>query len=61
MVHNPIQDLGPMMISLACDNRKFVVQREGVVLFNIYNGPDDPPVPMPEQWQLVPRYGTGTS
>ena len=36
-----------MMISLACDNRKFVVQREGKVLFNQYNGPDDPPVPMP--------------
>ena len=34
LVHNPVQDLGPMMISLACDNRKFVVQREGEVLFN---------------------------
>ncbi len=61
LVHNPVQDLGPMMISLACDNRKFVVQREGEVLFNSYGGPDDPPVPMPEQWQLVPRYGTGAS
>ena len=61
LVHNPVQDLGPMMLSLACDNRKFVVQREGEVLFDTYIGPDDAPVPIPEQWQLVPRYGTGTS
>ncbi len=27
-VHNPIQDRGPMMLSLACDNRKFVAERE---------------------------------
>jgi hypothetical protein len=28
---NPIQDLGPMMLSLACDNRKFIAEREGAV------------------------------
>jgi len=28
---NPIQDLGPMLLSLACDNRKFVAEREGAV------------------------------
>ncbi len=27
--HNPIQDNGPMLISLASDNRKFLVHREG--------------------------------
>jgi len=26
---NPIQDRGPMMLSLACDNRKFVASRNG--------------------------------
>jgi hypothetical protein len=33
-VHNPIQDLGPMMLSLACDNRKFVAHRDGAIEFN---------------------------
>ncbi|MCB9766731.1 MAG: NPCBM/NEW2 domain-containing protein [Candidatus Omnitrophica bacterium] len=33
-VHNPIQDLGPMMLSLACDNRKFVAHRDGGIEFN---------------------------
>ncbi len=33
-VHNPIQNLGPMMLSLACDSRKFVAEREGRVLFD---------------------------
>lgn len=30
---NPIQDSGPVMLSLACDNRKFVVTREGSLQF----------------------------
>ncbi|MFH0945781.1 MAG: NPCBM/NEW2 domain-containing protein [Planctomycetota bacterium] len=29
VVHNPVQDLGPMMLSLANDNRKFIALREG--------------------------------
>lgn len=58
-VHNPIQDLGPMMVSLACDNRKFVAYREGPVAFNTYRKFDDPPVALPKQWQLVPRFGSG--
>ena len=59
VVHNPIQDLGPMMLSLACDNRKFVVHREGTVVFDEYSGPDDKPRNIPNQWQLVPRFGSG--
>jgi len=35
VVHNPIQDRGPMMLSLACDQRKFVAYRHGVVGFNL--------------------------
>lgn len=31
--HNPIQDNGPTMLSLACDNRKFLVQQNGRILF----------------------------
>jgi len=59
VVHNPIQDLGPLMLSLACDNRKFVVHREGTVVFDEYTGPDDKPRDFPTQWQLVPRFGRG--
>ncbi len=33
-VHRPIQDNGPTMLSLACDNNKFIVEREGSVQFN---------------------------
>ena len=58
-VHNPVQDLGPMMLSLACDNRKFVAEREGRVIFDLYDRPDDPPRDMPSQCQLVPRFGDG--
>ncbi len=30
-IHNPKQDLLPTMLSLACDNRKFIVHRSGLV------------------------------
>ena len=58
-VHNPIQDLGPMMLSLAGDNRKFVAEREGSLLFDTYDRLDGPESQIPKQWQLVPRFGTG--
>ena len=66
--HNPIQNLGPMLISLACDNRKFVVNREGRIQFDLYDVPDgdykterfwelvDPKQTCP---QLVPQFGGG--
>lgn len=41
---NPIQDNGPTMISLACDNRKWVVERDGTVTFG--------------SAAIVPRLGT---
>lgn len=41
VVHNPVQDLGPTLLSLACDNRKFEVEREGSIVFNTYDKPDD--------------------
>ncbi len=61
VVHNPVQDLGPMMVSLACDNRKFVAHREGTVVFDLYSRPDEGPRPIPDQWQIVPRFGSGKS
>jgi hypothetical protein len=30
--HHPIQDSGPMLLSLACDNNKFIVEPDGTVL-----------------------------
>ena len=38
-VHLPIQNLGPMMLSLACDERKFVAYREGAVGFTLKEKP----------------------
>lgn len=32
-VHNPVQDNGPTLISLACDNAKFIVGQDGTVEF----------------------------
>ena len=58
-VHHPIQDLGPMMLSLACDNRKFLVDREGAVAFDLYQRPDDSPCAIPKQCQLAARFGDG--
>ncbi len=59
VVHNPVQNLGPMMLSLACDNRKFVAEREGRLLFDTYTRFDEPERPIPTQWQLTPRFGSG--
>lgn len=57
-VHNPVQDLGPMLVSLACENHKFQVQRDGAIQFSTV--PDDPrsgvvhyPV------ELKPTFGSG--
>ncbi|MDY0169868.1 MAG: NPCBM/NEW2 domain-containing protein, partial [Thermoguttaceae bacterium] len=38
-VHLPIQNLGPTMLSLACDERKFVAYREGHVGFTLKTQP----------------------
>ncbi|MGB9797182.1 MAG: NPCBM/NEW2 domain-containing protein, partial [bacterium] len=35
-VHRKVQDNGPTMISLACDNNKFVVPREGGVIYGAF-------------------------
>ncbi len=59
-VHNPVQDDGPMMLSLACDNWKFAVHREGKIQFDIH--PDDPHQSWgawQPAWSMTPQYGTG--
>jgi len=58
---NPIQDNGPTMISLACDNHKFVVHREGTVQFA--SSPDRADqmqvYPMKCVSEIVPSFGSG--
>lgn len=39
-VHNPAQDASPTMLSLACDNRKFIAHENGSVTFHPYDAPD---------------------
>ena len=46
-VHHPVQDNGPVMLSLACDNHKFVVAREGAV--------------RSEAFEMTPRFGSGNN
>jgi hypothetical protein len=68
-LHTPRQDTLPYantLISLACDNRKFIVERTGVVVFNEFKSPDDYPgasdgvhtmAANVNQWRFVPRFG----
>ena len=66
ITHNPIQNFGPMLASLACDNRKFMVERDGTIHFPSLrrarhdrrrrvarSAADVPP------FQLTPRFGDG--
>jgi hypothetical protein len=71
VIHNRTQDCHnwvPMLISLACDNRKFLVHREGSIQFNEYNRPDDYPgesdgihttAANVGQWRFTPAFGVG--
>jgi hypothetical protein len=53
---NPIQDNGPTMISLACDNRKFVIEQNGVIRFALR---PEPNAKFP--CAVIPRFGNGES
>lgn len=67
--HNPTQKGGPMLLALACDNRKYIVDREGPIHFDLYDAPDGdyPNFPTPQQnwialakhFRLVPQFGGG--
>jgi hypothetical protein len=68
VVHNPIQDFGPTMISLANDNRKFIALREGGILFGQVDRPDDSREAFPGTiyqiafslpWHCQPVFGSG--
>ena len=60
-VHHAAQDLPPTMLSLACDNRKFIVHRDGTVQF-APPAENDQAVPADRQnypYQLKPTFGSG--
>jgi hypothetical protein len=46
-VHHKVQDNGPTMLSLACDNHKFVVERTGDIW--VFEG----------GFKLIPKFGSG--
>jgi hypothetical protein len=71
VLHSPTQDRHnwvPTMLSLACDNRKFLVHREGSIVFNEYKLADDYPgesdglittAANVNQWRYIPSFGNG--
>jgi hypothetical protein len=62
-VHNPVQRNGPTMVSLACDNRKFIVERDGAIEFSTV--PNQPDAflyyPLVYPCELRPRFGSGAN
>jgi len=62
-LHKPVQDLGPTILSLSCDNRKFIEYRDGSILFDnnpdIYNCADH--AVKPYVIRIAPTYGSRTS
>lgn len=38
--HHAVQDIGPTLATLACDNRKYIVHRNGLIQFDLYDVPD---------------------
>jgi hypothetical protein len=61
-VYRPDADLGPTMLSLAADNRKFIVEREGTISFDdrpeIYGRHETPPREA-YSCKVVPSFGQG--
>jgi len=62
-VHAVEQDAGPTMLSLACDNRKMIVHRDGMVQFSLSPETDDRMVDKAADLacQVVPVYGGGSN
>lgn len=60
-VHNPKQNAQPTLLSLACDNHKFVVHRDGLIQFAADQAkPGEMALYPPKNLaQLRPRFGSG--
>ncbi len=66
--HHDFQSAGPLMLSLACDNTKFIVERDGTVRFNARGFEwlgTDRQVDWQPWWssagEIRPRFGNGTN
>ena len=67
--HIPIQNNGPMLVALACDNRKYIVDREGTIHFGPHDVPDGDECGLAGVWPncaakqpgflLAPQFGGG--
>jgi len=51
-VHLPAQDMGPMLVSLANDNRKFIAHQNGMISFQLGKQPDDANYRIPSTFQV---------
>ncbi|MDH7600561.1 MAG: NPCBM/NEW2 domain-containing protein [Armatimonadota bacterium] len=60
---NPVQSMGPAMVSLACDNLKFVVTRDGAIQFplELDQPADRPPSGAAYRAQVAPAFGRSGS
>ncbi|HOB76569.1 MAG TPA: NPCBM/NEW2 domain-containing protein [Phycisphaerae bacterium] len=60
-VHNPRQNLQPTLLSLACDNHKFVVLRDGLIQFAAdQSKPEEMALSKPSSLaEMRPQFGTG--
>jgi len=59
--HHKAQDGGPMMISLACDNQKFIVHRDGALEVMNTNVPISEIMynSLQPLWTIKPKFGSG--
>jgi hypothetical protein len=64
-IHRAAADLGPTLLSLACDNSKFLAARDGAVYFNhdpkIYNAAAATQTYQKYVCRMQPKIGSGTS
>ena len=60
-VHNPNQNYLPMLLSLSCDNRKFIVERNGTISFTSEYDKSDEFVSnlQPYPCRMIPQFGSG--
>jgi len=57
-VHHDVQNNGPTLLSLACENRKRVVQRDGTIELNLHSDPGDSSgASLDLRAEMQPRFG----
>ncbi|MHB0997677.1 MAG: NPCBM/NEW2 domain-containing protein [Armatimonadota bacterium] len=58
---NPINNTDPMLVSLACDNNKFFVRRDGVIQFESHPDNPAPAQNLSYSREIKPVFGTGSN